>query len=208
VVFGLRRSVGRSNDRYFLWTSCPLWGGMRVLGLFYRARASASRRRRLERGAAALEFGLISPLIFGIVFGIISYGLWFNDSLSLRQGVREASRQGVVSNYGDTPTCGISYLVTPSTNIGTLMCQTKSQVSAYTGATYVKVLLPDGWVRGKELVVCAMVKADRIPGLVPLPHDRMIRFASRMSIETVAPGQVETGGEETPPTGVDWTWCL
>ena len=41
-----------------------------------------------------------------------------------------------------------------------------------------------------------MVKADRLPGLVPLPDDRMISWESRMSIEAAAPRQVETGGAE------------
>ena len=164
--------------------------------------------RRRERGAAALEFGLVSPLVFAMLFGTITYGLWLNDSLNLRQGLREASRQGVVANYGAQNTCGAVYTVAPSTNIGALVCEAKREVAAMTGKTYVKVVLPEGWARGKELVVCAMVKADRLPGIVPLPSDRMIKFASRMSIEEVAPGQVETGGAETLPAGVSWSWCV
>ncbi|QNN53150.1 TadE/TadG family type IV pilus assembly protein [Nocardioides mesophilus] len=163
--------------------------------------------RRRERGAAALEFGLISPLLFAVLFGTITYGLWLNDSMNLRQGLREASRQGVVANYGAVSSCATTYSIAPSANVKNLVCTTKSEVAAYTGKTYVKVLLPDGWVRGKELVVCGMIKADRLPGLVPLPNDRIIRFASRMSIETATPGQVETGGEEVPPSGVSWSWC-
>ena len=164
-------------------------------------------RRRVERGAAAVEFGLVSPLIFAIMFGVLSYGLWFNDSLNLRQGLREASRQGVVANYGTATTCGATYSAAPSANIGKLVCEAKREVASVTGKTYIKVVLPDGWVRGKELVVCGMTHAENIPGLVPLPDDRMIRFASRMSIEEADPAQVETGGAEVPPTGVDWTWC-
>ena len=74
----------------------------------------------------------------------------------------------------------------PSDNIKKLMCRAESDVNAMTGDTYVKVALPNGWVRGKELVVCAMIKADRLPGLVPLPGDRMIRWSSRMSSATEA----------------------
>ena len=169
---------------------------------------SSFSRPRTERGASALEFGLISPLIFAIMFGILSYGLWFNDSLNLRQGLRESSRQGVVANYGAATSCGSSWSGTaPSANIVKLVCETKREVSAVTGPTYVKVVLPDGWTRGKELVVCGMVHAKNVPGLVPLPDDRMIRFTSRMSIEAVAPGQTETGGAEVPPPGTSWTWC-
>ena len=62
--------------------------------------SSGRRRRRSSRepGAAALEFGLVSPIVFAVVFGTLSYELWFNDSLNIRQGLREASRQGVVAN--------------------------------------------------------------------------------------------------------------
>jgi hypothetical protein len=173
--------------------------------------------RRTERGAAALEFGLVSPIVFAVLFGTLTYGLWFNGSLNLRQGLREASRQGVVANYG-TDTCSMTFNGTePSENIKKLMCRAKSDVGAMTGKTYVKVTLTSaGWVRGQELLVCGMVQADRLPGLVPLPGDRMIRWSSRMSIESATPAQAanpantlsERGGEEQPPDGMDWSWCI
>ena len=171
--------------------------------------------RRTQRGAAALEFGLVSPIVFAVLFGTLTYGLWFNDSLNLRQGLREASRQGVVGNYG-TDTCSMSFTGTPpSANIRSLMCRARSDVNSMTGKTYVKVLLPPaGWVRGQELVVCGMVRADRLPGLVPLPGDRMIRWSSRMSIESATPAQAagnplsEVGGAEQPPGPSDWDWCV
>ena len=170
-------------------------------------RRASRRRDGRERGAAALEFGLVSPIIFAVLFGTVTYGLWFNDSLNLRQGLRETARQGVVAKYGSQATCGMSFATTPSANMQRLMCQAEDEVGALTGETYVKVVLPGGWLRGQQVVVCGMVKADRLPGLVPLPSDRIIRWSSRMSIEKVAPGQVETGGEETPPAGSSWTWC-
>ncbi len=74
-------------------------------------RRVSSKRR--ERGAAALEFGLVSPIVFAVLFGTLTYGLWFNDSLNLRQGLREASRQGVVENYGDQSSCGMTYAIDP-----------------------------------------------------------------------------------------------
>ena len=99
---------------------------------------------RHERGAAALEFGLVSPIVFAVLFGTLTYGLWFNDSLNLRQGLREASRQGVVQNYGSSSSCGMTYSGTaPSTNIKKLMCRAESDVNAMTGDTYVKVVLPE-----------------------------------------------------------------
>ena len=94
------------------------------------------------------------------------------------------------------------------------MCRAEADVHAMTGETYIMVRLPDGWVRGQELVVCGMVKADRLPGLVPLPGDRMIRWSSRMSIESATPAQApgnplsEVGGAEQTPGLSDWSWCV
>lgn len=180
----------------------------------FKLRRRPRGSRRAERGAAALEFGLVSPIVFAVLFGTLTYGLWFNDSLNLRQGLREASRQGVVANYG-TDTCAMTFTGTqPSTNIRSLMCRAEADVHAMTGETYIMVRLPDGWVRGHELVVCGMVKADRLPGLVPLPGDRMIRWSSRMSIEAATPTQApgnplsEVGGAEQTPGPSDWSWCV
>ncbi|GAA4695496.1 TadE family protein [Nocardioides nanhaiensis] len=47
-------------------------------------------RRRVERGAAAVEFALVAPLLLVIVFAIISYGVMF----SFRQGLSQAAAEG------------------------------------------------------------------------------------------------------------------
>ena len=172
-----------------------------------RIRARAGR----EHGAAALEFGLVAPILFAVVFGIISYGLWFDDSLNLRQGVREAARQAVVGDFGSSTSCLTAYTFTPSTDspsdMQKLVCQVKQQVGAITGPTYVKVSAPDGWQQGDQLLICAMVKANALPGLVPLPNDRLIRTRTEMTVEMATPGEYEPGLEEVPPTGSDWAWC-
>lgn len=58
--------------------------------------------RGWEDGAALVEFAIILPLLLIIVFGIISFGLIFNDKLSLTDGAREAGRFGAtlpVTNF-------------------------------------------------------------------------------------------------------------
>ena len=47
-------------------------------------------RRAAERGAAAVEFALVLPLLMVIVFGIVNYG----DMLSVRQSVSQAAAEG------------------------------------------------------------------------------------------------------------------
>lgn len=55
---------------------CVLWGRARVL--------------RDRRGAAAVEFALIMPILLLLVFGIISYGYM----LSFRQAISQAAAEG------------------------------------------------------------------------------------------------------------------
>jgi len=52
------------------------------------------RRSTTERGATAVEFALLAPLLFALLFGIITAGLGYNNTLGLADGVREGSRFG------------------------------------------------------------------------------------------------------------------
>src|SRR5689334_20115931 len=101
--------------------SVQTWGGRR---------AAAAR----EDGAAVVEFALVSTLLFLIMFGVLQYGLYFNDALSTRQGVREGARQGVVRNFTAQPGC-----TSETTDMDRLRCNTRKQIDALTGTEYVKV---------------------------------------------------------------------
>lgn len=166
-----------------------------------RVRSSARR----DRGAAAVEFALVVPILLMMLFGIMDYGLLFNNALSVKQGVREAARQGVVANYGSS--CPMTFSVTPSANMQKLACTVVDRTSAVTGTPYVKIKLPDGWVKGKSLVVCEMVKTAGLTGVTPMPDGGVVRSKVEMSIEKVTTGQSESGGEQAPPPGESWSWC-
>ena len=153
------------------------------------------RRGDADRGAAAVEFALVMPLLFLLLFGIIDYGLWFNDSLSLRQGVRESARQAVVRRMSST--C-------PGTGMAAVACGTRALAG---GTAYAKVFAPNGWARGEKVVVCAMVQATSITGFVPLPASGLIKSQTTMSIENVTPMPTDLSYSDLPPSGGDWTWC-
>src|SRR5690349_24622779 len=62
-----------------------------------RATATAGRARRAgDAGAAAVEFALVSPLLFMLLFGVIDYGLYMADVLSVQQGVGDAAREATL----------------------------------------------------------------------------------------------------------------
>jgi Flp pilus assembly protein TadG len=55
------------------------------------------RRGRRDDGAAAVEFALTAPLVFLLLFGIISFGAISAGWLAANNGARQAARFGVVA---------------------------------------------------------------------------------------------------------------
>jgi len=49
-----------------------------------------------ERGASAVEFALVLPILLVLTLGIINFGYLFGQQLSLNQAVREGARAAVV----------------------------------------------------------------------------------------------------------------
>jgi hypothetical protein len=166
-----------------------------------RPRPLRPGRARSDTGAAAVEFALVSGVLFLVLFGIIQYGLYFNDSLNTRQGVREAARQGVVRNFSS---CG-----SETTDFGKLACSTKHEIGALTGPTYVKIVTPSGgWAKARPLTVCAMVKSNGALGLLPMPNGGWILSKTQMSIEqATAPLPTGSARADTLPSGASWSWC-
>jgi Flp pilus assembly protein TadG len=60
--------------------------------------SSATRSRR-SRGAALVEFGVVAPLLFVLIFGVIEFGWAFLQYLDVKHAAREAGRLAAV-NYG------------------------------------------------------------------------------------------------------------
>jgi hypothetical protein len=161
---------------------------------------------RSDSGATAVEFALVAPILLLLVFGIIEYGLWFSDSLSTRQGVREAARQGVVANFGESSSCGLTGASGDANSLA-LMCTAQDRIGGITGDPAVMVAAPQGWARGNPIVVCSQLKVGVGTGIIPLPNDRIIRTEVEMAIENATPGTSFSGGSETPPAGSNWSWC-
>lgn len=163
-------------------------------------------RSRGQLGAAAIEFALVVPLLLTLLFGVVDYGLWLNDSLNVRQGVREGARQGVVERF-DRPGC-------TGTDMQKFVCKAKAEIASVVGPSYVRIVIPAaGWKRGESLLVCGMVKSNGLSGMVPLPADGLIKSSTTMSIESDTP--IPTGGAtagaifgDAAPSGANWSWCV
>ena len=100
--------------------------------------AGRSALARDERGQGLVEFALILPVLLLILVGIIEFGSIYSKVISMRQGVREAGRQGSVANFGTVPpTCtlnGVPFGV--SDEIQALICMAKDQAGVGDSARF------------------------------------------------------------------------
>lgn len=67
---------------------------------------AGKRMRRRQRGASAVEFALIAPLLFFLLFAAIEMGLLYWANLTMQHAVREGARYAVTgqSNLDTGPT--------------------------------------------------------------------------------------------------------
>jgi Flp pilus assembly protein TadG len=56
-------------------------------------------RLRGQKGASLVEFAIIAPLLFLIIFGIIEFGILIYDKAMLTNASREGARAGIVFNH-------------------------------------------------------------------------------------------------------------
>lgn len=166
-------------------------------------RARSRRAGERERGASLVEFAIVTNLFLLLVFGIIEFGIAYNDYISVRQGNREAARLGVVNDLDNAPPCKINgTTVTPPANPATktdatnaLVCKAKDRVGLDESMTKVKVEIT-GEAVGENLKVCVKFPLSEITGLIaPFIGGKTLQSAVTMRLEQVPEYQTftETG---------------
>lgn len=63
---------------------------------------SRGARARSERGAAALEFALVLPVVVMLVLGAVTGGLAYSKAIGVQNAVREGARFGATANNSAT----------------------------------------------------------------------------------------------------------
>jgi Flp pilus assembly pilin Flp len=72
---------------------------LRVLSPF-RTRWTGATRSTNERGAAAVEFAMVLPLLVTLMLGSIDVGFVLSDNTKLRAVTRETTRHAAVGQFG------------------------------------------------------------------------------------------------------------
>jgi TadE-like protein len=175
------------------------------------ARLRRRRPKRSDAGASTVEFALLSLPLFLILFGIVDYGIWFADSISAREAVRDGARRGVVEIFGSCQPSATG----PDADLHNLACTVKAAMEPISGTTYVRISVataPGGssgapWSPNDTLRVCAMTQHTALMPLVPFPADGISRTKVEMPIEQATITGTRPAFQEAPPSGSDWSWC-
>jgi Flp pilus assembly protein TadG len=85
------------------------------------------RRTRGDRGAVAVEFALIVPLLLILVFGIVNFAVILSQQLALNNGVRQGTRLAVVAGNVSNQSCGQVVTSTQQTS-GPAIAMNTSQI--------------------------------------------------------------------------------
>lgn len=179
-----------------------------------------------ERGASAVEFALVAPLLFGLLFGIVDYGLYFADVLSVQQGLGDAARAATLAPAGSSgplwggKTCGLQPAGAGSTVAGGgelehLACSVLDTVEPAAGSVHyvrAELVAADGtatqdWSAGTQLRLCAITEHPPVLPMVPLPSGGRIETRVDMPVQAVPALVTMPSVASALPAGLDWSWC-
>lgn len=161
-----------------------------------------------------VELALILPIFLVLVFGVIEFGITYNNLITVRQGTREAARQGAVGNFGGLSSCSLTSGVTGSDDIKKLMCLTKQQIGLSYANTRVKIMSASAdftstgtFQKGEAIVVCTEYPVDTMAKFVtPVLGSAVLKSKTSMRIEA-SYTNTETAGQETALSSGNWSWC-
>lgn len=137
--------------------------------------------QRGERGAAALEFGLVFPVVMLAIFGIIQYGYHFWSLHTAAATARESARRLVVgSDWACTQAEAIQYADSPA--VGSSPPDVTRRYHSEGGATQ------PGPVRGSLVTVTVSFDSlDLGMPFLPVPNGARVTESATGRIETVPP---------------------
>lgn len=130
----------------------------------------AGRADRSERGAMAVEFALVFPIVFAVMLGIIQYGVYFWGRSTAAASAREAARQMAV---GTNWTCSQAQAVQKTGGAGKNVVVTMR----YDNATNSAVI--------GDLVEVTVTARTLAPTLLPVPDHGAITEVATARVENI-----------------------
>lgn len=119
------------------------------------------KKSRTERGAAAVEFALVLPLLISLIFGIIDFGAAWAQKTDVHHGAREVARIAAV-NYNPL-------IETGSAQTATIVAAACSRMGEDTEATVTLTLSASGTAFVGDVVTVQVSQPYKsITGLIPV----------------------------------------
>jgi len=159
-----------------------------------------------------VEFALIAPVLFLVLFGVIEFGMSLNDYQSIRQGVRDGARQAVVQQYGSaTDSC--TSMTAPS-DVKKVACLTEDRIGLGTDVR-LRVRYTSSTGSGGDhgsVKVCAQRNVQPFTGAIPAIDGIILKSSIEMRMEKPIAEAIRTHASyptfsESAPTGGSWSWC-
>ncbi|MFL5306947.1 MAG: TadE/TadG family type IV pilus assembly protein [Polyangia bacterium] len=116
--------------------------------------------RPAERGAAAVEFALIFPLLALVLFGALEFGWVLFQQFNLANAIRDGIRQGVTVAQTSSPDPGATAVQVARQDLQKLGVTTSSVVLT---ATYA------GSVPTRTMTLSADMTYRKLTGFIPTP---------------------------------------
>jgi Flp pilus assembly pilin Flp len=131
---------------------------------------NAWRVKRTERGAMAVEFALIFPIVFAVMFGIIQYGIYFWGRSTVAASARESARQLAV---GTDWTCSRDEALAKANGAGSGAAATMRYLNDANVATI------------GDLVEVTVTAKSLAPSFLPLPDSGAITEVATARVENI-----------------------
>ena len=140
---------------------------------------SSRKRDERQRGATAVEFALILPMLLAMFLGVVDFGVAYTQNISLQAAAREGAREGVTQ--GDV----IAYTNQASGLLDNTKLQIKFAIDSSAGAPGL-------------MVVCVRYPQSSLTGMYSFALNGFFESKSVMRLEGTVPtttgSQLWTGG--------------
>lgn len=147
-----------------------------------------------ESGASLVEFALVAPLLFLLLFGMIEFGWLFAQNLDVRHGAREGARLAAVNfPEGPQPNSGVR----SDANRDALVAEVCSRMQTPTGAD---VTISSTGNVGDSATVTVTTPGDTLTGFLDslLPSSLNLNSTVQIRMEQGATWTNTAGAQPCP----------
>ncbi|MEQ1568107.1 MAG: TadE/TadG family type IV pilus assembly protein [Myxococcota bacterium] len=149
-------------------------------------RPNGREPRRSRRGANAIEFALVAPILVAILSGLMDYGWYFWRESLVLNGMREASRAGGMQHPGEAEGIGVCADCIASAKSSAEAALTSLGYTGLVVTPTVERIPATGTPCTYAVVIDTEIAHTRIFPLVPGPEEfdlRMVSMAQNLPCE-------------------------